>query len=171
MGWFTLPPTSAARWPAAGGPPADGPRRPSAPLVELRPGFDESPLPSRQLAGDQLDRVNAEDGHVVLIVRVEVSAMVRATDLDEHANDDAEEPRELRHVNPHCLRARSTHRMGRFGTRLGRRSVTRCYGSTLRRDALSRGRSLLCPRSGRHIPGLEGPPWPSPSTSRAARRA
>src|SRR5438094_15533 len=31
MGWFTLPPTSAARWPAAGGPPADGPRRPSAP--------------------------------------------------------------------------------------------------------------------------------------------
>ena len=41
-------------------------------LVELRPCFDEPALASRQLPGDQIDRVDAEDGHVLLMVRVEV---------------------------------------------------------------------------------------------------
>src|SRR5439155_15257148 len=125
MGWFTLPPTSAARWPAAGGPPADGPRRPSAPPGGAPPRLRRVAAAVEAASRRSTRRVNAEDGHVVLIVRVEVSAMVSATDLDEHANDDAEEPRELRHVNPHCLRARSTHRMGRLGTRLARISHRR----------------------------------------------
>jgi len=49
-------------------------------LVELRPCFDEPALASRQLPGDQIDRVDAEDGHVVLMVRVEVRTMIRAAD-------------------------------------------------------------------------------------------
>src|SRR5439155_1138337 len=72
--------------------------------VELRPRFDEPLLAPRQRTGDHVDRVDAEDGHVVLMVRMEVRAMMRAANLDEHADDDAEEPRQLRHVSSYFFR-------------------------------------------------------------------
>jgi len=49
----------------------------------LSPRLDEPSLASRQLPGEQIDRVDAEDGHVILIVSMEVRAMMRAADLDE----------------------------------------------------------------------------------------
>ncbi len=56
-------------------------------LVQLRPRLDQAPLPSREVARDQSDRIDSEDGDNILIVGMEVSSMVPPTDLDEHADD------------------------------------------------------------------------------------
>ena len=54
--------------------------------MELSPRLDEPSLARRQIPRDQFDRVESKDPHGVLVVRVEVRAMMRAPDLDEHAN-------------------------------------------------------------------------------------
>jgi hypothetical protein len=59
--------------------------------VNLRPGFDQPPLGLRQLPTQALERVEREDGRVVLIVRVEMRAMMWVTRLNEHPNNDPEE--------------------------------------------------------------------------------
>ena len=65
--------------------------------VNLCPRFDQPLLGLRQAAAQTFDCVDSECRGLILLVRVEVSATVRAADLDEHPNDDSEEPGNLRH--------------------------------------------------------------------------
>ena len=65
--------------------------------MNLRPGFDQALLGLRHAAAEALDRVDCKDRSLILIIRVKMRPVVRLAYLDEHANDDSEEPRELRH--------------------------------------------------------------------------
>ena len=47
-------------------------------LVQLRPGLHRPPLPGRERSGDHIDRVNADDCHLILPVRVEMRDMMLA---------------------------------------------------------------------------------------------
>jgi hypothetical protein len=60
--------------------------------MNLRPGLDQPSLGLRQPPAQALDRVEREYGGLVLIVRVEVRPMMWFTRLNEHPNDDPEEP-------------------------------------------------------------------------------
>jgi len=71
--------------------------------VNLRPGLDEPLLRLGQLAPEHLKRVDRKDRRVLLIVGVEVSSMMGLSHLDEHSDDDAEEPRELGHAVPYIV--------------------------------------------------------------------
>jgi hypothetical protein len=54
-------------------------------------------LGARKLPGEQLDPVNRVDTYVLLVVSMEVRPVVRLASLDEHADHDAEEARDLWH--------------------------------------------------------------------------
>jgi hypothetical protein len=76
--------------------------------MNLRPGFDQTLLGLRQAATEALDRIDCKDRGLILIVRVKMRPVVWLAHLDEHANDDSEEPRELRHQ----INLASSARMG-----------------------------------------------------------
>jgi hypothetical protein len=61
-------------------------------LMQLCPGLSQALLAAGKRSRDHLDRIDPDDCHVVLVICVKVWAVVMATDLDEHAYDDAEEP-------------------------------------------------------------------------------
>lgn len=61
--------------------------------MDLRPRLHQTPLADWQFAAQALERVDREDGRVLLVVRMKVRTMVRATSLDEHSDDDPEESR------------------------------------------------------------------------------
>ena len=65
--------------------------------VNLGPGFDKSLLGSWQAAADPLNWIYSEHGRCILIIGMKVWPMVRSARLDKHANNDSEEPRDLRH--------------------------------------------------------------------------
>ena len=65
--------------------------------MNLRPCLDEAPLGRRHASAQTLQGVDREDGGVVLVVRMKMWAVMGATDLDEHPNDDSEKPRQFRH--------------------------------------------------------------------------
>jgi hypothetical protein len=65
--------------------------------MNLHSGFNQALLGLRQSAAEAVERVDREDGGLILIVRVEMRPMMRLAGLDEHANDDSEESREFRH--------------------------------------------------------------------------
>ena len=54
-------------------------------------------LGKRQLACNELDDVDGVDADGLLVVRMKVRSVMLPTSLDEHANDDAVEPRDLWH--------------------------------------------------------------------------
>jgi hypothetical protein len=60
-------------------------------LMQFSPRFNEPTLPSRQTARYQLYGIQADHGHVVLVVCMKMSQMVRPTDLGIHADDNPEE--------------------------------------------------------------------------------
>jgi hypothetical protein len=66
-------------------------------LVHFGPGFDESTLAPGKRTCHQLDRINAIDCHVILIVSVEMRAVMRCVNLPVHTNNDTEETAEFRH--------------------------------------------------------------------------
>ncbi len=63
----------------------------------LRPCLNEPALRNRKTATEALKRINREDSRLILIVSVKMRTVVLATGLDEHPDDDSEEPREFRH--------------------------------------------------------------------------
>jgi hypothetical protein len=66
-------------------------------LMNLRPCFDEPPLPLPQAASDELNGIDGEDPDFVLVVCVEVRSVVWCRRLSKHPDDDPEEPRDLWH--------------------------------------------------------------------------
>jgi hypothetical protein len=60
-------------------------------LVQLGPSFHETLLPSWKRASNELDRFQAEHGHLTLIIGVEVRQLVRLADFHVHPNNDAKE--------------------------------------------------------------------------------
>ena len=65
--------------------------------MDLSPGLNEPLLRFRQAAAKTLNRLDGERGGVLLVVRVEMRQTMLAASLDEHSDDDPEEPREFRH--------------------------------------------------------------------------
>ena len=66
-------------------------------LVKFRPGLYQAPLAPWEFSGHQFDGIEAEDRHIVLVVRVEVRQVVRRPDLHIHTNDDTKKAAEFRH--------------------------------------------------------------------------
>src|ERR1700691_2235222 len=66
--------------------------------MQLRPRFHQPPLPPRQETGDQFHRVETEDGHILLIIGVEMWHVMRCARLSKHANNDPEKPADFRHA-------------------------------------------------------------------------
>ena len=66
--------------------------------MDLGPRFDHAPLTPGEIPCDHVDRLDPEDGGVPLMVGMEMSSMMRPADLGEHADDDSEEARQLRHT-------------------------------------------------------------------------
>ena len=60
--------------------------------VDLRPGLDETLLRLRQATGQTFNRVDGKDGRVFLLERMKVWAVVLRASLDEHPDNDPEEP-------------------------------------------------------------------------------
>ena len=58
--------------------------------VNLCPCFDQPLLSLREAAAQTFDCVDSEYRGLILVVRVEVCAMVRAASLNEHPNHDSE---------------------------------------------------------------------------------
>ena len=67
-------------------------------LVQLRPGLHQPSLARGQRSRDQVDRLNSDDGHLILPVGVEVRYVVLPAGLGEHADDDSEKAAEFRHL-------------------------------------------------------------------------
>ena len=47
--------------------------------MQLRPGLDETALTSREITGDQIDRIDPKHGHDLLVVSMEMRSMVLPT--------------------------------------------------------------------------------------------
>ncbi len=65
--------------------------------MDFSPRFDQSLLCPWQASSDAFDRINRKDRGCALVVRMEMRPVMRRPRLDEHANHDAEEPRQLGH--------------------------------------------------------------------------
>jgi hypothetical protein len=65
--------------------------------MQFAPRLDQTPLPGGQRARDHVDRINAKNSHLILIVRMEVSAVVGRTCFSIHTNNDPKEPAQLWH--------------------------------------------------------------------------
>ena len=66
--------------------------------MDLGPRLDHAPLTSGEIPCHPIDRIDREDRDVPLMVGMEVRSMTRTADLGEHADDDSEESRQLRHT-------------------------------------------------------------------------
>jgi hypothetical protein len=66
-------------------------------LVQLGPRLDEAALLARNRPCDQLNRIEAKNADIILIIRVEVWQMVRSANFHVHPNDDAEEAAQFGH--------------------------------------------------------------------------
>jgi hypothetical protein len=66
-------------------------------VMNLRPCFHEPPLPLREVASDELNRIDRKDANPILVVRMKVRAMVGRRRLGEHTDDDPEESGDLWH--------------------------------------------------------------------------
>lgn len=60
--------------------------------MDLGPCLDQPLLGLRKSTPEDLQRVQGEHASLILVIRVEVRPMMRPTNLDEHADDNAEEP-------------------------------------------------------------------------------
>ena len=65
--------------------------------MNLGPCLDKSLLGPWQASANALNRIYGEHGRCILIIGMKVWPMVRSARLDKHANNDSEEPRDLRH--------------------------------------------------------------------------
>ena len=65
--------------------------------MNLGPGLDKALLPLRKAARYDLDEVDRDDTHFILVVGMEVGPMMRSSRLSEHSDDDPEESGELWH--------------------------------------------------------------------------
>jgi hypothetical protein len=74
-----------------------GPIRPQFALVQLGPCLHEAPLSQREFTRENIHRVNADNGHLILIISMEMRDVVRRAGLGEHTDYDAEESAEFRH--------------------------------------------------------------------------
>jgi hypothetical protein len=66
--------------------------------VDLGPGLYEPLLRLRQASAEALNRVDREDGGLVLVIRVEMRPMMVPARFDEHPDDDPEESGDFRHA-------------------------------------------------------------------------
>jgi hypothetical protein len=57
-------------------------------LMKFGPGLNQLSLPRGQCPGDQLDRINAHNGHLILPIRVKMGKVVLATHFGEHPDDE-----------------------------------------------------------------------------------
>jgi hypothetical protein len=55
-------------------------------LMDLGPGFDEPPLPLREVARHELDGIDREDTNLILVVRMKVRPMMRRGRLSERSS-------------------------------------------------------------------------------------
>ena len=65
--------------------------------MKLCPGQNKTFLAPWKRTSQTLDLRDIIDSHIVLIIRVEVRHMMLSSCLDEHANDNSEEPSNLWH--------------------------------------------------------------------------
>jgi len=65
--------------------------------MDFHPGFDQTFLWLQQATAKALNRVDGENGRVLLVVRVEMRPMVGLAGFDVHPDYDSVEPREFRH--------------------------------------------------------------------------
>ena len=66
--------------------------------MDLGPRLHHAPLTSGEIPCHHIDRIDREDGHASLMIGMEVRSMMGTADLGEHADDDSEEARQLRHT-------------------------------------------------------------------------
>jgi hypothetical protein len=66
--------------------------------VDLGPGLDEALLRFWQASGEVVNRVDGKHRRVLLVERMEMWAAVLRASLDEHPDNDPEEPREFWHL-------------------------------------------------------------------------
>jgi hypothetical protein len=67
-------------------------------LMQFCPSFNQALLSLRKCSGKQRDWSNAEDGSVLLIIRMEVTRVMPLSRLYKHPDDNAIKPREFRHA-------------------------------------------------------------------------
>lgn len=94
--------------------------------MQLCPGFNQTLLPLGKAAGEYFDRINSNDGHLVLIVSVKVRRVVRSAHLDKHPDDYSKKAAEFWHNKPihhrhrssaqRRVRAEATHPLNFFAT-------------------------------------------------------
>ena len=65
--------------------------------MQFGPSFDKALLTLGKTPSDQLQRLHAVNGDMLLIVRVEVREMMWCVSLREHSNDNPEKPAQFWH--------------------------------------------------------------------------
>lgn len=77
-------------------------------LMHFGPGFNQTPLAPEKGTRHHLDRINAENPDVLLMVSVKVRDVMLCADLCKHTNNDSEEPAYFRHGGHSSREARKT---------------------------------------------------------------
>jgi hypothetical protein len=67
--------------------------------MKFSPCFYQPSFSRRDVSADHFHRFHAEDGRVILVIRVEVGTAMRSPWLGEHSNDDAKEATDLGHIS------------------------------------------------------------------------
>ena len=65
--------------------------------MKLGPSLHQPLLRTWDLASDQFERVETENSHMLLVIRVEVRRMMSSACLHKHADDDPKKPADLGH--------------------------------------------------------------------------
>jgi hypothetical protein len=66
--------------------------------MQFRPRFHKTLLTPRKRSSNQLNWIQPEYGHIILIIGMEVRQMVRLADFHVHPNNDAKKTAKLRHL-------------------------------------------------------------------------
>ncbi len=66
--------------------------------MQFGPSFHKALLALGESPSDQFQRVDAVDGHIPMIIGVEVRQVMGCLGLCEHSNDDSEKPAQFRHL-------------------------------------------------------------------------
>ncbi len=67
--------------------------------MQLGPRFHEALLAPRKRSSDQFYWVEAEEGHIILVMRMEMWPVVRHADFHIHPNNNAKETTKFRHFS------------------------------------------------------------------------
>lgn len=66
-------------------------------LVDLRSCLNESPLPSRKVSSDEVNSLDVENPHAVLIIRMKMRGMMWSARFRKHPYHDTKESGYFRH--------------------------------------------------------------------------